>query len=82
MYRLGKITKPLSTTHITCGDKLNKLLKEVLGDTIDLKTNKITQETYIKVINDDFYPIQTKLEEIYMEHIKLKFDQRKNNWYN
>ena len=74
MYRLGKITKPLSTTHITCGDNLNKLLKEVLGDTIDLKTNKITQETYIKVINDDFYPIQTKLEEIYMEHIKLKFD--------
>lgn len=74
MYRLGKITKPLSTTHITFGEDLNNLLKEVLGNTIDLRVNKLTQETYIKVCNDDFLPIQQKLEDIYNERIKLQFD--------
>lgn len=74
MYRLGEITKPLTTTHITCGDNLNSLLKEVLEDTIDLKINKLTKETYIKVTNDDFLPIKQRLEEIYNESIKLKFD--------
>lgn len=74
MYRLGKITKPLSTTHITFGEDLNNLLKEVLEDTIDLKVNKLTQETYIKVLNDDFLPIQQKLQDIYNERIRLEFD--------
>lgn len=74
MYRLGEITKPLTTTHITCGDRLNSLLKEVLGDTIDLKINKLTKETYIRIINDDYLPIKQRLEEIYNETIKLKFD--------
>ena len=74
MYRTGEITKPLSTTHITFGEELNHLLKEVLGNKIDLRTNKLTQETYIRIFNDDFIPIKEELQKIYNEPIKLKFD--------
>jgi hypothetical protein len=74
MYRTGEITKPLSTTHITFGEELNHMLKEVLGSHIDLKTNKITQETYIRVLNDDFLSIKEELQKVYNEPIKLKFD--------
>ena len=74
MYRTGEITKPLSTTKITFGEDLNKLLKEVLGNAIDLRTNKFTKETYIQVLNDDFLPIKHSLENMYNEQIKLKFD--------
>ena len=74
MYRLGKITKPLSTTHVTFGEDLNKLLKEVLGNSINLSTNRFTQETYIKIINDDFISLKEEIEGLYNEKIKLKFD--------
>ena len=74
MYRVGEITKPLSTTHITFGENLNHLLKEVLGDSIDLRTNRITQETYIVILNEDFLTIKNKLQEVYNEPVKLKFD--------
>lgn len=74
MYRTGEITKPLSTTKITFGEDLNKLLKEVLGNAIDLRTNKFTKETYIQVLNDDFLPIKHSLENMYNEQIKLRFD--------
>lgn len=74
MYRLGKITKPLSTTHVTFGEDLNVLLKEVLGNSINLSTNRFTKETYIKIINDDFISLKEEIERLYNEKIKLKFD--------
>ena len=74
MYRTGEISTPLSTTKVTFGENLNKLLKEVLGNVIDLRTNKLTKETYIQVLNDDFLPIKNALENLYNEPIKLKFD--------
>lgn len=74
MYRSGEITKPLSTTKITFGEDLNKLLKEVLESKIDLRTNRLTQETYIQILNDDFLPIKDALSTLYNEDIKLKFD--------
>lgn len=74
MCKSGEITTPLSTTHITLGNEINALLKEVLENTIDLRINKFTKETYIRVLNDDFYPIQEKLSTIYNEPIRFTFD--------
>ena len=74
MYRTGVLSKPLSTTHATFGEDLNKLLKEVLGDTIDLRTDRFSKETFIKVLNDDFTPIKEKLLQVYNETVKFKFD--------
>ena len=74
IYRTGELTKPLSTTYITFGDNLNQLLKDVLEEDIDLRTNKLTKETYIVIYNDDFLPLKDKLSDFYNENVKLKFD--------
>ena len=74
MYRTGEISKPISTTKVTFGDDLNKLLKEVLGNVIDLKINKVTKETYIQILNDDFFPLKNALKDLYNEKVTLKFD--------
>jgi hypothetical protein len=74
MYRTGVLSKPLSTTHVSFGHDVNKLLKEVLGDAIDLRTDRFSQETYIKVLNDDFAPLKTALKNTYNENIKIQFD--------
>lgn len=74
MYRTGELSKPLSTTHITFGDNLNQLLNDVLEEGIDLRKNRLTQETYIVIYNDDFLPLKEKLSDFYNENVKLKFD--------
>ena len=74
MYRTGEISKPISTTRVTFGDDLNRLLKEVLGDTINLKVDKITGETYVQITNDDFFPLRNSIEDLYNEKLTLKFD--------
>ena len=52
----------------------SKLEKINTEEDIDLRTNKLTQETYIVVYNDDFLPLKDKLSDFYNENIKLKFD--------
>lgn len=75
MYRTGEITKPLSTSKVTFGQEVNSLLSEVLGkDIIDLKIDKITKETYIKVLNEEFIPIKDALSNLYNENIRIVFD--------
>ena len=74
MYRTGILSKPLSTTHVTFGHDLNLMLKEVLQDTIDLRTDRFSKETYIKVLNDDFMPIKDALCKVYNEKVVIKFD--------
>ena len=79
MYRIGEITNPLSTVHITFGENLNGLLKEVLQDIVDLRKDRFSGETYIKVLNDDFHPIKTALYNMFNENVKIEFDEIKNN---
>ena len=79
MYRLGEITKPLSTTHVTFGENINKLLKEIFGDTVDLRTDRFNKSTYIKILNDDFYPLKEALNNFYNENIKIIFDNNTKN---
>ena len=74
MYRTGEITKPLSTTYATFGEVIDLLLNEIFENSIDLKRNRITKETYIKIPNDDFLPLKKRIENLYNEQIKLVFD--------
>lgn len=74
MYRLGKYTKALTTTYVTFGDDINILLKEVLGNKIDLKQDKYGYKTCVKIVNDEYIPLKEELKSIYNEPIKLILD--------
>ena len=74
MYRKGQITKPLSTTYITFGNELNALLKEVLGNVVDLRKDRFSDETHIIIPNDDYFPLKESLRNLYNEKIQIKFD--------
>lgn len=74
MYRRAELFKPLSTTHVTFGEEVNKLLKEVLKNKISLGTNRFTKETYIRVNDDDYEPLKKELFNLYNENIKILFD--------
>lgn len=70
----GSITKPYSTSYITFGEEVNRLLKNALNNKIDLRTNRITQESYIVIKNEEFGTIKEELRKLYIEQIKVKFD--------
>ena len=79
MCKSGEISKPLYTTHITFGQEINNLLKEVLGASVDLRKNRFTKETYIRVENNDLFPLKDALLDYFNEEITFKFDEDRND---
>ena len=73
MFRLGKFTKPLSSSCITFDSNLILLLKEVLKSAIDWKTDD-NGTPCIEIFNNDCTFIETALQNIYNEQITIKFD--------
>ena len=74
MFRLGKITKTLSTSKITFGNDLNKLIKKVLDTEIDLKIGE-NSHTYFEISNNDCTFIEKALSNIYNEKVIVQFDE-------
>ena len=74
MYRLGKYTKDLSTAYVTFGRDIDILLKEVLGDIVNLRHDRLSNETYIKIVNDEYIPLKQALEDTYNEPVKILLD--------
>ena len=73
MFRLGKFTKPLSSSYITFDSDLIFLLKEVLKSAIDWKTDD-NGTSCIEIFNNDCTFIETALQDIYNEQITIEFD--------
>ena len=73
MFRLGKFTKPLSSSYITFDSDLISLLKEVLKSAIDWKTDD-NGTPCIEIFNNDCTFIETALQDIYNEQITIEFD--------
>lgn len=68
-----------TTTHITFGDCLNRLIKDVLPERVKLRKKKLSGETYLIAENDDYGFLQEHLRNLYQEPIKVKFDDMTNN---
>ena len=73
MYRKGKITKPLFSSHVTFGNDLDLMIKDVLKDKIDLKKDD-SGNTYFEVTNNDFSFLKSALLNLYNEEIQIQFD--------
>jgi hypothetical protein len=63
-----------TTTHITFGNTLNKLLSLALPSRVQLKKKKLSDETYLIAENDDYGYLQEHLRNLYQEPIKVQFD--------
>ena len=73
----GDIGNKLTTTHITFGNELNTVIKEVLPDKVQLKRKRSTGETYLIAENDDYGFLQEHLRNMYQEPIRVTFDEPK-----
>lgn len=69
------LIKPLTSTYITFGNQINHDLKNIFGDKITLRKKKLSNETYIVIINYDYNSITDELSLIYQEEVKIKFDE-------
>lgn len=69
----------LTTTQITFGNKINKLLEAVLPTRVKLKKKKSSGDTYLIAENDDYGFLQEHLRNLYQEPIKVRFDDLRNN---
>ena len=79
LCRTGEVVKPMTTTRVTFGYDIDYLLKEVLGDKIDLQVRKLTGETSIKIVNYDFQSIGDALSNLYNEDVQVIFDDTQKN---
>lgn len=77
-----EIGNSFTTTQITFGNELNKLVEEVMPDRVKLKKRRMSDETYLITENDDFGFLQQHLRNMFQEPITIKFDDLRNNWYN
>ena len=73
------IGNSLTTTHITFGENLNKLIKEALPERVKLRKKKSSNETYLIAENDDFGFLQQHLRNLYQEPVTIKFDDLRND---
>lgn len=64
----------LSTTQITFGNDLNKILNETLPSMITLRKKKMSNETYVLFKDDDYGFLEETLKRLYLEPIKVTFD--------
>ena len=72
--RTGEIDKPFTKVQITFGNNMNKVLKDVIGKSINLQTKKLTGETYI-IAGDDFNFIKEPLYTIFHKPVKVILDE-------
>ena len=68
------LTKPLVSTHITFGNEINELLKNILGKGISLRKRKFTTDTYLLINNYDYNSITDELSRMYQEDVRIKID--------
>lgn len=63
-----------STTQITFGNDLNKILSMALPNIITLKKRTISDETYVLFKDDDYGFLEETLKRVYLEPIKVIID--------
>ena len=68
-------TIALSTTQITFGEKVNKLLSLAIPNYVTLKRKRLSDETYIVALGDDYGFIEEKLKQLYQEPIRVTFER-------
>lgn len=69
----GTIDKPFATTQITFGEEVNKLLSIAIPNYVTLKKRKLSDETYVVALGDDYGFIEEKLKQVYQEPIRVTF---------
>ena len=63
-----------STTQITFGNDLNKILSMALPNIITLKKRTMSEETYVIFKDDDYGFLEETLKRIYLEPVKVVID--------
>ena len=70
----GKIIKPYQTEYINFGEKINKAIKDALGNRVSLKKIKDCPYPCIVVLNGETEKISEELGNVFLNDVMIKFD--------
>lgn len=77
--KTGTVIKAFSTTQITFGYEVNRLLSKILPDEVTLKKRRKFNDTYIVFAKDDYGFLEEHLKKLYWKPVKVLFDDISND---